>query len=83
MFQLLGIRNIVPKIRDSNTELTTLDLYQTDLDEVMGKGLAILLERNTALESLSLCRNRLGEVGGTAIAGALERNTTLTRLNFI
>ena len=73
MFQLLGIRNIVQKIRDSNTELTTLDLYRVYLDEAATKGLAILLERNTTLESLYLWYNRLGEVSGTAIASALER----------
>ena len=65
----------------TNTTLTALYLFNSDLDGAGAAALANALQTNTALTKLFLSDNNLGADGCAALANALQTNTTLTVLH--
>lgn len=65
----------VRRLRENDSELTTLDLYcyGNDRDDA-AKALADALCTNTSLSELCLWNNKIDVEGATALAGALRIN---------
>ena len=72
---------ILQRLRDSDTRLTSLDLDEYCIDTEDATQLAGCLRVNTTLTSLGLCNSSIGDEGATHLAGCLRVNTTLTSLN--
>ena len=66
---------------ETNTTLSSLNLYYNNIGGEGATAIAKALETNTTLSELDLFENNIGDEGATAIAKALETNTTLSELN--
>ncbi|KAL0206005.1 hypothetical protein P9112_001312 [Eukaryota sp. TZLM1-RC] len=66
---------------ESDSTLTTLDLWVNNITDEGASALARALESNSTLTELNLRRNNITDEGASALARALESNSSLTTLD--
>ncbi|XP_068670283.1 protein NLRC3-like isoform X2 [Montipora foliosa] len=64
----------------TNSTVTSLQLWECNIDDASATALAELLRENSTLESLDLPHNAIGEVGADTLAKGLKENSTLAWL---
>ena len=71
---------IVGKMIETNTTLTTLNLWYNKIGDEGAVWIGQGLGKNTTLTALNLSNNKIGYKGAVSIGQGLENNTTLTML---
>jgi len=72
-----GLRHLLT----ANAALTTLDLRDNLIDNIVAVGLGEGLSTNSALTTLYLEKNLIGDAGAVGLGEGIAANAALTRLN--
>ncbi|KAK3848092.1 MAG: hypothetical protein J3R72DRAFT_518798 [Linnemannia gamsii] len=79
----IGVKDLrqLTESLETNSTLTTLNLYSNSIGENGAQALAEALKTNSTLTTLNLINNSIGQNGAQALAEVLKTNSTLTTLD--
>ncbi|MDF1683158.1 MAG: hypothetical protein P1U36_00730, partial [Legionellaceae bacterium] len=74
---------ILERLQTNDPLLTSLELWDKQIDDIDAAHLAAALKQNTTLTRLNLGHNHIGDAGTAHLAAALKENTALTEFHLL